>query len=173
ATNRPEEAEAAYREALALQKQLAADFPTVSDYRNELAFTLANLGILHLQRGEYAAALSLTEQGRPHHLAALKASPRNTTYRRGYRNHLMVVAESHLGLADWARLATTADELGRFGYDPANDSYYAASFLCHCARLADKDAQLAEARRKELARSYADQALALLRQAVAHGWKNA
>jgi hypothetical protein len=39
--------------------------------------------------------------------------------------------------------------------------------------LADQDAQLNEARRKELAQSYADRALALLRQAVARGYKDA
>jgi tetratricopeptide (TPR) repeat protein len=35
-----------YRQALAIRKQLAADFPTVTDYREGLAVTLNNLGIL-------------------------------------------------------------------------------------------------------------------------------
>ena len=39
--------------------------------------------------------------------------------------------------------------------------------------LADKDAALAQAKRKELAQGYADRALAQLRQAVARGFKDA
>jgi hypothetical protein len=39
--------------------------------------------------------------------------------------------------------------------------------------LAGKDGQLAEAKRRELAQSYAERALALLRQAVERGFKDA
>jgi len=77
-------------------------------------------------------------------------------------------AAFHLG-----RLATTADELAPGGREPAIDAYNAACFLCHCVTLTDKDAQLAEPRRKELAQGYADRAMALLRQAVTRGFKDA
>ena len=40
------EAEAAYADALALHKQLAADFPTRPEFRQELAGSHNNLGIL-------------------------------------------------------------------------------------------------------------------------------
>ena len=63
--------------------------------------------------------------------------------------------------------------MARFGYEPANDSYDAAGALARCVALADEDARLDEARRRELARGYADRGLALLRQAVARGYKNA
>jgi hypothetical protein len=76
-------------------------------------------------------------------------------------------------LGDHARAAATADELAGFGYDPAGDCYDAACFQCRAGTLAAKDARLAEARRKVLASSYADRALALLRQAVAHGYDDA
>jgi hypothetical protein len=82
------------------------------------------------------------------------------------------LAQSYLGLADHARLATTADELARFAYDPVNDTYMAACCLCSCVKLADKNDQLAEASRRELAQGYADRALMLLRQAVARGFKD-
>jgi hypothetical protein len=39
--------------------------------------------------------------------------------------------------------------------------------------LAEKDAKLSQARRQELAKSYADQAVGALRQAVAHGYQDA
>src|SRR5262249_26307292 len=110
---------------------------------------------------------------RPHHQAALQASPKDRTYGLFYHNNLSTLTNCHLHLGDHARLATTAEELAHFGYDPANDTYKAAGDLCRCVMLARKDARLAEAKRKELAQSYADRALALLRQAVARGFKDA
>ncbi len=170
---RPEEAEAAWRDALALKERLAGDFPALPDYRNDLAGTLVNRAALHNQRREYAAAVPLLEQARPHHQAALAADPNSPTYRRFYRNNRWALAQSHLGLGDHARLAAAADELARAAFDPANDTYNAACFLCRCATLAGRDGRLDGARRQELATSYADRALALLRQAVARGYKDA
>jgi hypothetical protein len=48
-----------------------------------------------------------------------------------------------------------------------------ATLLCRCVTLAGTDARPAEPRRLELARGYADRAMALLRQAVARGYKGA
>jgi tetratricopeptide (TPR) repeat protein len=63
------DAEAAYRDALALRKQLAADFPTRPDYRQELAGSHHNLGVLLYQTGRpkeaeaaYRDALTLQKQ---------------------------------------------------------------------------------------------------------------
>ena len=57
-TARPKEAEAAYRDALAIQEQLAAEFPAVPDYRGELAISHYNLGTLlqNIRRLEEAEA---------------------------------------------------------------------------------------------------------------------
>jgi serine/threonine protein kinase/tetratricopeptide (TPR) repeat protein len=170
---RSKEAEAAYRDALALRQQLADQSPKVADYQNELAGTLVNLGMVHNQRREFAAAIPFLERAVPHHQAALKAAPTNRTYRQFYRNNLRTLAQSQLGLADHARLAGTADELARFGYDPTNDTYLAACFLSRCVALAERDAQLDEARRKGLAESYAGKALALLLRAAARGYRDA
>jgi hypothetical protein len=115
----------------------------------------------------------LLEEARPHHQAALSANAKNAMYRRFYRNYLRTLAETRLGVVDHGGLATTAEELARFSSDFANDTYDAACFLCHCAVLAEKDAQLAQPKRKELAENYANRALALLRQAIAHGFKDA
>jgi hypothetical protein len=45
--------------------------------------------------------------------------------------------------------------------------------MSSCVTLVNKDAQLGEANRKELAQKYADRALALVRQAIARGFKDA
>jgi eukaryotic-like serine/threonine-protein kinase len=169
---KPEEAEKAFRQALPHQTRLVNEFPRAPAYRNHLVDTLAKLCLLRMQRREFADALPLLEQAGSHLQAALEASPKDPTARRFRRDHLRVTAQCYAGLADHARLAATADELARFGYDPMNDNYLAACMLCSCVVLAEKDAQLAEVRRKELARGYADRALALLRQAVAHGYQD-
>ncbi|HEV3448170.1 MAG TPA: serine/threonine-protein kinase, partial [Gemmataceae bacterium] len=170
--HRPKEAGALHGEARTIQEQLTADFPKVPDYQNELAGTLVNLAGLYKQRREFDAAVALLEVARPHHEAALKVNPKHPTYGNYYRNNLWVLADCRLALADHARLATTADELARFSYDSANDTYNAAGFLGRCVTLAEKDTQLAGPRRKELAQSYAERAMLLLRQAVAGGYKD-
>ncbi len=171
-TRRPEAAESGWRDALDVWKQLAVDLPLVPDYQDGLAGALTSLAKLDNQRRDFDAAVARLENAGLHIQAALKSRPTDHGFRQSYRDLLVAVAQSRLGLADHARLATAADDLARFGYDPANDTYDAACLVCRCMTLADKDAQLAEARRKELAQSYADRALALLRQAVARGFKD-
>jgi serine/threonine protein kinase/tetratricopeptide (TPR) repeat protein len=172
-TGRVNEAEAALRDALAVQKQLAADFPKISSYQNYLAGTLAQMAAVHQLRREFAPAVALLEQARAHRQAALKDSPGNAIYRQNYREDLMALAESFIALADHVRLAATAEELSGIAYEPANDNYNAACFLCRCVKLAEQDGQLAEAKRSEYSQNYADRAMAVLRQAVARGYTDA
>jgi serine/threonine protein kinase len=169
----PDEAESACHAALDLFKQLVAELPQVPEFHDRLGDTLSELAMLHNQRRQFAAALALLDEGQPHLQTALAARPQDRTFRESWRDRLVALAQSRLGLADYASLATTADELARFGFEPARDSYDAASFLCHCMTLAGEDGQLADARRKELAQSYGDRALALLHQAIALGFMDA
>src|SRR5262249_47169136 len=134
---------------------------------------LGELALLHNQRREFDASLALLDEARPYLQAALTARPKDPGFRMANRDYLLVLGQIRQGLADHARLAATADELARFGYDPAKDNYNAACMLCSCATLADKDNQFADARRRELAQRYVDRALALLRQAIALGFKDA
>jgi serine/threonine protein kinase/tetratricopeptide (TPR) repeat protein len=172
-TDRLKDAESACLDALPIREQLAGESRKVPDYQNELAGTLGKLAVLHNQRREFADALALLERARPRHLAALKAGPTDSRYRLCYRNNLQALATSHLGLGDHTRLATTAEDLARLDYEPATDNYLAARMLCSCATLTVKDAQLSETGQADLARRYADRALTLLKQAVAHGFKDA
>src|SRR5262249_60310546 len=103
-------------------------FPTIADFQNDLGATLVNLPMWHRNRYQFAAGLALLKEARPYHQAALKANPNDPTYRHFYRNYLLHLAGCQLGRADHAQVAATADELARFGYDPANDNYEAASF---------------------------------------------
>jgi tetratricopeptide (TPR) repeat protein len=167
------EAEKVFRQALPHQTRLTSDFPNVADYRNDLVNTLVNLALLHQQRHEMADSVPLLEQARTHLRAALAVSPKNRVSRRFYRDNLRILAKSYLSLNDHRQLATTADDLAQFSHEPVNDTYDSACMLSRCVTMAEKDAGLIDARRKEMARSYAEQALARLRQAVDRGFKDA
>jgi serine/threonine protein kinase/tetratricopeptide (TPR) repeat protein len=166
------QAKKSYDAALALHKQLAAESPNVPDYQNDLATTYLNLAIRHNHRQEFAAALEFVEKARPHNKAALKANPKNPKYRQAYQLNLRALAWARFGLADHARLATTAEDLARFGFKPATDAFNAALYLCLCVTLAEKDSQLASDKRTELAQYYTERALLMLRQAIARGFKD-
>jgi tetratricopeptide (TPR) repeat protein len=169
----PGEAAKAWQEALALWKQLAAEAPTDAEFQNEVAATLGKLATLAVQARDFSAALPLLEEARPYNRAALAANATRPAYRLCNRNNLITLGQTHLGLGDHARLATTAEELERFATDSAQDMYMAACMMCTCVRIAAADTQLAEARREGLVRGYTDRALVLLRQAVARGFKDA
>jgi serine/threonine protein kinase/tetratricopeptide (TPR) repeat protein len=166
-TGRPADAEAEYGEALAVQERLAADFPAIPMYQNDLAGTLGNLANLHNNRREFAAALPLIDRAVVHLRAALAAEPKHPVYARTYWNNRWALAQSALGLSDHARLAVAAGDFARADYDQS-DAYFAVSWLLKCIALVEKDARLPEARRRELAREYGDQAVALIPTAVSN-----
>jgi hypothetical protein len=151
---------------------LAADEPTVSDYQNDLAGTMDNLADLLRGRRELGPARQLLEQAANHHEAALKANPRHPDYRKSFRDHRSILVRTLLDLGAHGAAADAAGELGRAAVEPGNDAYSAACFLCRCVPLAEHDAKLSEARRQDRARTYADGAVGMLRQAVANGYKD-
>jgi tetratricopeptide (TPR) repeat protein len=172
ATGRPKEAEEDYGQALAIHKRLAADFPNRPDMRNELAGTCVNLALLHQQQGNWAAAKRLLAEGRPHHLAALEANPRNPTYRQFYRNHLGALTGVHAGLLEPEDAVRTAEACRGLGWGPPADAYSAACGLSLCIPNVAKHEKLDDRQRKEAAQFYGDAAMRLLREAVSRGYKD-
>jgi serine/threonine-protein kinase len=172
-TGRPKEAEAAFGDAIAVQKQLVAEFATVADYQGQLANTMTGLAELARDGKEFLQARQLLEQARLYNQAALKAYPNSPYHRAVRRETRQLLAATLLDLGEHAAAAEAALDLARGAIDAANDTYGAACLLSRCASLAEKDTQLPEVRRKELARSYSDQAVDLLRQAVGKGYRDA
>jgi serine/threonine-protein kinase len=172
-TGRSQEAEASYHDARDLQKRLAADFPAVPDYHWEQGNTLDGLAELARRRKDYAAARRLLEEAEPHLQKALEANPRHPTYRLFFCENRDRLAATLLDLGEYAGAADAAADLTRIAFEPAGDAYKAAGFFARCVPLAQKDAKLSEAQRKELAKSYGDRAVGALRQAVAKGYKDA
>jgi tetratricopeptide (TPR) repeat protein len=170
-TNRPKEAENDYDQAFNIQKQLAAEFPDQPDVRNELAATCVNLALLHQKQGNLTAAKRLLLEGRPHHLAALKANARHPTYRQFYINHLAVLTAVHAGLLEQEDAVRTAQISQNLGWDPPVDAYSTVCFLSRCVPLVAKHDKLNEPQRKQAAQIYADAAMKVLHAAVSKGYK--
>jgi tetratricopeptide (TPR) repeat protein len=166
------EAEQDFDQALSIRRQLVADFPNQPDLRNDLAATCADLAPLHQRQGDWAAAKRLLLEGRPHHLAALKANPRHPSYCQHYRNHLMMLTAAHGGLLEPADAVRTAETCRDLGWDAPADAYNAACFLSLCVPIAAKHDKLNAAQREEAAQFYGDTAMKLLRDAVGKGYKD-
>jgi tetratricopeptide (TPR) repeat protein len=169
-TGRLKEAEQDYDQALSIQKQLATDFPNWTVLRNELGRTCVDLALLHSQQGGWSAAKRLLLEGRRHHLAALKANPRNPRYRQFYGNHLVALTTAHAGLLEPEDAVRTAETYRNLGWDAPADAYNAACALSLCIPIVAKHANLDEKQRKEAARFYGDAAMKFLRDAVSKGY---
>jgi tetratricopeptide (TPR) repeat protein/tRNA A-37 threonylcarbamoyl transferase component Bud32 len=172
ATGRLQEAEAAYREALAIRKQLAADFPNQPDRRNELACTLVNLANLCNQQRNFAAAKGYLDQAQPHHQAALKANPQHPTYRQFYHDNLMALVQAQAGLLDPAAAVQAAQTLCDLDWGQPDNTYDAARALAMCIPIVEKHEKLDPEQRKAAVQFYGDEAMKLLRDAVAKGFKD-
>jgi hypothetical protein len=170
--NRFKEVERDFQQALILRRQLAADFPNRPDLRNDLASTCVNLADLHLQNRNWAAAKHLLVEGRPHHLAALKANSRNPDYRLFYRNHLGALTIAHAGLLEQEDAVHTAETCRDLRWNAPADTYYAACYLSQCVPIVAKHDKLDSKERKEAAQYYGEAAAKLLRDAVNKGYKD-
>jgi serine/threonine protein kinase len=166
------DAEAAQAKALAIQKQLAALFPDVSDYSNAVAGTLFNLANVAGRRRDFAAARSLLDEALPYHQAALKRNPRHSDFRQYYRNSLLELTRTHAGQGDRPGALKVATKGHDLGWDPARDAYGAACMLAQCVPIVEKDEKLAVASRQAEMAFYAEEAMAMLRDAVAQGYKD-
>jgi serine/threonine protein kinase len=167
------DAEGAQAEALAIQKQLATDFPEVPDYRNAVAGTLLNLANVANMRRDFVAARKLVDEAIPYHQAALKANPLHTDYRAYYRNSLVELTQSYAGLGDRAAAVATATKRRDLGWNGALDAYEAACMMALCVPIVEKDDKLDEAQRRAEKEFYAGQAIVMLRESVARGFRDA
>jgi serine/threonine protein kinase/tetratricopeptide (TPR) repeat protein len=152
-TGRLKEAESAWADALAIYKQLVADFPNVPDYQNKAASTLANLATLARQQGDSAAARKRLDEMLP--------------YRQSYRNQLRWLTQTCAERGDRAGAVAAAEKGRDRDWDAPADAYDAAGALALCIGIAQKSEGRADAQ------FYADEAMKMLRDAIAKGFMDA
>ena len=172
-TGRLPEAGLDYDRALDLQRRLSAEVPTEPELHNELAISCVNLAFSHGQQRNWTAALPLLRESLPHHLAALKASPRHPTYRQAYRNHLNMLTKVHAGLLEPDDAVRTAEACRDLGWNAPEDVYNAACFLSQCVPIVAEHDKLDDQQRKQAVQFYGDEAMSLLREAVSKGYEDA
>jgi tetratricopeptide (TPR) repeat protein/tRNA A-37 threonylcarbamoyl transferase component Bud32 len=136
AATAPEEAEKELRKALDAQAALAAEFPDVPEYHDELGRGHYQLAQRLSARGRYADAVRETERAAEQHEIALRARPRSDAF----REHLFEDRGVRiLALIDAGRLADAqagANRLHETRPDRLESYVHAAALLSRCAGAA-------------------------------------
>lgn len=170
--DRYKDAIAAYRRALALRRRVANQVPGRPSARHSLADTLLGLGLSHLMVKQFDEALACFQEADEHNRAALKMSPRHPEYRAARRTCLVYTIYTHAYRSRQQEALQTAQTLCDLGYDPAEDAWRAARTLAYCVSIARSLDELPPQRQEQVAASYAEHALAMLRSAIAAGFRD-
>ncbi len=168
-TGRKPEAERALRRSADLRRQLTKDFPATPWHFIQLGNMLARLANLAADRGDLAAARQLEEQAVAAKRAGLALAPRNNDYIQDASTTHIALIETLIRLREHEDAARAVSELLSFSPDSGPQCFQAGSLLARCVPLAAADARLPDARRNELAKTYAGRAVELLREAKKRG----
>jgi hypothetical protein len=104
---------------------------------------------------------------------ALKPNPNHPDILQALRDQLEYLAEVRLARGEHAEAARTAGELPTVYRTRGEDYFVAAGLAARCVELAANDLRLPEAQRRALSVRYADQAIELLHQGIARGYRDA
>lgn len=165
ADSAPREAERCFRQAETLCRQVLEQAPARPDAHHQLGEALHYRAGLLAARGELAAAVPLLTEAIQQQQAALQKAPYSLACRRSLRNHYSWLAEAQLRLGNHRAAHEAAVHLAEVFPRRWQDAFLAATFLCRCLTRAQEPAPPAGTAAEEHARA----AVALLRQALAHG----
>ena len=166
---RKAEVEPVIRRAVRQRSDLTKDFPNTPWYFGRLAGSLGGLAKLAAARGDLAEARRLQEQALVARRSALALAPGNVEYTKALAVTAGELIETQMRLNAHEAVAETIAELVSLVPDSAKELIQAGSFLARCVSMAGSDQQLAETRRAELAKMYADRAVAMVRKAIEKG----
>jgi serine/threonine protein kinase/Flp pilus assembly protein TadD len=172
-TDQLQKADEALQTALDLLEKLVKECPAVPDYQAWLAGYRMNLGI-HLNRKKrFKEAVQTYRQALAMLTRLVKDFPAVSEYQRQSAGVLHNMARSLLLLGEHREAAKVAAAQARAFPNHWSGYRDAAVLLAGCMALAANDAQLSEDGRRALAQDYASQAVNMLRQALAQGYKDA
>jgi serine/threonine-protein kinase len=172
-TGHPAEAMAAFEQALAINEALVRANPTVTRFRRSVAFNLTNIGRLLLQAGKPAEARAAFEKARAVRQALADANPSVTTYRSELADSLARVGvlrqregQPSEAVALFRQAVAILERLPTL----TPDDHY--GLACYHALLAGVSAAAGSGLSAVEGRAEADQAMDVLRRAVAVGYRD-
>jgi hypothetical protein len=152
---------------------LAADAPDQPERQYYAAAACGNLAVLRLGQRDFKGAREYLEKSGPHHAAAVQANPKHPEYRRCCRNNLIMLIVASAGLGEQAGAKQAAEKLRDVGFDPPGNAYDAACALSRCIPLVRNDDRVTKEEVDRRVRFYGDEAVRMIRDAVAKGYRNA
>jgi len=167
-----DEAEKCWRRLAELRGKLADASPKVAGLQSDAGLALGSLASLLREGRQWDDARTSLQEAIRRQRAAVELDPSNAEYRRRLCDHYLALARTLLELNDHAAAAAAVADLAKAAPADWSEQTAAAACLARCAGLAQKDEKLSAVKREELARTYGDRAVALLRQAIAAGRKD-
>ena len=161
---RNSEAEAAYRQAVAVWRQLTAGDPGNEEFASYLGAMLNDLACVLNRQRRWQEMIPLAEEAIGHQETAIKARPKEESYQRYCHNHYTVLARAYHQLGDHRKVAEAVKVLCE-RFPKFCDDYAEAVRLASCIPLAEHDGQLSAEDRERLAADYANLTVGLLRAA--------
>ena len=169
----PAEIEKNWRRLVELRTKLADAYPKAAQLQSDVGLSLAGFAGQLRTEGKATQARPLLEEAVKRQQTAIKLSPGNGVYKQRLAGHYLLLAQTLLDLKDYVQAASVVAELVKAAPSTWADQQRAAACLARCAGLAEKDKKLSSVDREKLVNDYADRAVALLRKAIAHGFKDA
>jgi hypothetical protein len=160
------------RRAAHLRSLLTKDYPNTPYHFGKRAGSLSALAKLAIARGEFAEARRLLDESLNVRRAALALTPGNTEFVQAVATCFNELLELLIRLKDHQSATKLLSEQSSLAPGSGEVSFRAGSVLARCAALAAADRELPEVKRTELARSYADRAIAMLREASQKGHRD-
>jgi tetratricopeptide (TPR) repeat protein len=165
---RPEAALKNRRRVVELETRLVQAFPKVADFRGDLARSLHDLAEQLFENEEEAEGVHCARDAAQRQEELIKLKPTDVAAQQvlvSYRLSYMAMLVQTGSYVEAAAQASDTAKLRR-------EEHRAAALLSRCLTLAQKDEELPEARRQQLAQAYGDRAMELLQQARSGGFKN-
>ncbi|MFO0845054.1 MAG: serine/threonine-protein kinase [Gemmataceae bacterium] len=169
---RDDDAAQQWRQAVSVRESVAKQQPASAQLRADVGDACQQLAQALLEYRRWDEAITSYQDAARNLRQALKLAPGSDALGPAIFRCLAGAAEACLGKRDHAAAARAVTEAleaapGSLGLYPL-----AASALARCAGLAAADPTLDEAKRKVIAKGYADRAMVLLNKAVAGGYKD-
>jgi tetratricopeptide (TPR) repeat protein len=166
------EAERALHESLQQFESLTAAFPMTLEYEAGLASAFYDLADTLAQDNRAADARAMAQRALQIQQRLIETNPQATDYRNDLPNVVMLWLNTVRQTGDHGALSAHLDDYIKAIPEPARlgDAYVAMAELAAAAiQVAQQDGTLSPTQQTNCARRYADQAVALLHQAITHG----